>query len=247
MRCKRLAGMISVHLKKLRKRTEISAEEERAIREAVSETRDFPADNLVIRSGEELNSSMMLLDGWLARCKDLEGGERQVTELHVAGDFADLHSYTLKCLDHDIISLTDCTVALVPHDRLKQVTERYPRLGRIYWFMTNVDAAIHRECALSLGQRSAISRMAHLFCELHSRLSVVGKTSGNSYDLPLTQRELSECLGLTVVHANRTIQELRRRGLIEVEQRQVTILDRKRLEALAEFDPSYLYLDKRHF
>ena len=105
--------------------------------------------------------------------------------------------------------------------------------------------AIHREWALSLGKRSAISRMAHLFFELYVRLDVVGQTRGDSYDFPLTQRELSECLGLTSVHANRTLQELRRRDLIALENREVSILDRSGLERVAEFDPSYLYLEKR--
>jgi CRP-like cAMP-binding protein len=237
--------MITVHLKKLRKRTEISSEEERAIRNAVAETRLIPADEVAIRSGERLSSSMMLLDGWMARSKDLPSGERQVTELHIAGDFADLHSYTLKCLDHDVVALTDCTVALVPHERIQDLTERYPHLGRVYWFSTNMDAALHREWALSLGQRSAISRMAHLFCELYERLDVVGKTKGNGYEMPLTQREMSECLGLTVVHANRTLQELRRRGLVELENRRLTIPDRRGLEGVAEFDDAYLYLDRR--
>jgi len=237
--------MISVHLKKLRKRTEISAEEERAIRGVVAETRRVRSDEIVVRAGEPLDHSLMLLEGWLARSKDLPSGERQVTELHVAGDFADLHSFTLKHLDHDVMSLSDCTVAVVPHDRLKELTERHPRLGRVYWLATNIDAAIHREWALSLGKRSAISRMAHLLCELYVRLSIVGQTAQDGYAFPLTQRELSECLGLTTVHVNRTVQELRRRGLVELENRRLTILDRPALEAVADFDPTYLYLDRR--
>lgn len=236
--------MITVHLKKLRRRIELSPEEERAIRGVVAETRRVGADQILIRGGEELTSSVLLLDGWLARSKDLAGGERQVTELHVAGDFADLHGFTLKRLDHDVLTLSDCIIAIVPHDRLQRVTEQYPRVARAYWFSTNVDAAITRELALSLGQRSAISRMAHIFCELHARLDVVGRARPDGFEFPLTQRELSECLGLTVVHANRTIQELRRRGLIELESRQLTILDRAGLEGVAEFDPSYLYLDR---
>lgn len=236
--------MISVHLKKLRQRTEISPEEERAIRDAVTETRRVPADQIFVRSGEELNSSAVLLSGWMARSKDLPSGERQVTELHVAGDFTDLHGFTLKRLDHDVTTLSECVVAVVPHDRLRQMTTKFPHLGRVYWFCTNVDGAIHREWALSLGQRSALSRMANLFCELYMRLRVVGRTEGNGYAFPLTQRELSECLGLTVVHANRTLQELRRRGLVEFENRFVTILDRRGLEGVAEFDPCYLYLER---
>ncbi len=239
--------MISVHLKKLRRRIEISPEEERAIRDAIAETRGVKADEVIIRAGEVLNSSMVLLNGWMARSKDLPSGERQVTELHVAGDFLDLHGFTLKCLDHDVVALADSTVGIVPHERLAQIMESYPRLGRAYWFSTNVHAAITRELALSLGQRTAISRMAHLFCELNRRLEIVGKASSDAYEFPLTQRELSECVGLTVVHVNRTLQTLRRRGLLEFENRYVAILNRRGLEGVAEFDPSYLYLDRRRF
>ena len=236
--------MISVHLKKLKRRIELSPEEESAIRGAVAETRQVRADQILIRSGQALTSSLILLDGWMARSKDLASGERQVTELHVAGDFADLHGFTLKRLDHDVMTLSECTLAVVPHERLEDVIERFPRLARAYWFSTNVDAAICRELALSLGQRSALSRMAHLFCELHARLDVVGRADDEGFDFPLTQRELAECLGLTVVHANRTIQELRRRHVVELENRRLTIVDREGLEAIAEFDPSYLYIER---
>jgi CRP-like cAMP-binding protein len=239
--------MITVHLKKLKRRTQLSSEEERAIRSSVAETRRVPADEVLIRSGEELNASMILVDGWLARSKDLPSGERQVTELHVAGDFPDLHAFTLKRLDHDLVTLSDSIVAIVPHERLKQITEEFPRLARLYWFSTNVDGAITRELALSLGQRSAMSRMAHLFCELHARLAAVGRAQTDGYEFPLTQRELAECLGLTVVHANRTIQELRRRHLVELENRRLKILDRTGLEGIADFDPAYLYLEPTGF
>lgn len=177
--------------------------------------------------------------------QDLPSGERQVLELHVSGDFADLHGFTLKRLDHDVISVSDCTLAVVPHGRLMEISERHPYLARVYWRSTNIDAAITRETALSLAQRSAIARMAHLFCELHVRLGIVGKTEGNSFEFPLTQRELSECLGMTVVHVNRTLQELRRRGLVETGNRQMTIIDKPALETVAEFDPSYLHLERR--
>ena len=237
--------MITPHLKKLRRRTDISPEEERVLRSLIADTRRVPADRILIRAGEELNNSVFLLDGWMARSKDMATGERQVTELHITGDFPDLHGFTLKRLDHDIITLSECTIGMVPHERLLEVTRNYPHLTRVFWFSTNVDAAITRELALSLGQRSAISRMAHLFCELYVRLDVVGRTNGNRYEFPLTQRELSECLGLTVVHVNRTLQELRRKGLVEFENRHLAILDRVGLEGIAEFDPNYLYLERR--
>ncbi|MBA3576243.1 MAG: Crp/Fnr family transcriptional regulator [Sphingomonas sp.] len=237
--------MITAHLKNLRLRSEISSNEEQVIRGLVAETRRVRADEFVVRAGEQLNSSLLLLDGWLVRSKDLPSGERQVLELHVAGDFADLHGFTLKRLDHDVIAISECTIGVVPHDRLMDISEHHPHLARVYWLATNIDAAITREMALSLGQRSALSRMAHLFCELNVRLGIVGRTSDDSFEFPLTQRELSECLGLTVVHVNRTLQELRRMGFVEAENRRIRIVDKARLEALADFDPSYLQLYRR--
>lgn len=237
--------MITVHLKKLRRRLEISPEEEQAIRDAVADVREVRADSIFIHAGEELHASTVLLKSWAARTKDLPSGERQVTELHVAGDFLDLHSLTLKCLDHDIAALNNCTVGVVPHSRLREIGERYPRLARAFWFSTNVHGAITRELALSLGQRTAMARMAHLFCEIRCRLDLVDQASADGFEFPLTQRELSECLGLTVVHVNRTLQGLRARRLVEFENRRVRIVNRGALEGLAEFDPSYLYLDRR--
>ena len=237
--------MITAHLKKLRLRTAISADEERVIRDLVAETRAVRPDQFLIRAGQDLNQSILLLDGWLVRSKDLESGERQILEVHLPGDFADLHGFTLKRLDHDVVSVSECVIALVPHERLLELTEQQPHLTRIYWLLTNIDAAIAREQALSLGRRSAISRMAHLFCELHLRLGIVGKTDGDTFEFPLSQRELSECLGLTVVHVNRTLQELRRRNVVESENRRISIIDRPTLESIAEFDPAYLQLDKR--
>ena len=237
--------MITAHLKKLRLRAVISPEEERVVRGLVAENRRWPADTILVRAGEELNVSMLVLDGWLVRSKDLASGERQVMEIHVPGDFADLHGFTLKQLDHDLIAITECVIGYVPHERLMELTEKYPHLTRVYWLSTNIDAAISREMGLSLGQRSAISRMAHLFCELHARLEVIGRTDGDTFEFPLTQRELAECLGLTVVHVNRTIQELRRKMLIEAENRHIRILDRRGLVTIAEFDPGYLQLHRR--
>ena len=237
--------MITAHLKKLRLRAAISADEERVIHGLVAESRRSRADTVLVKAGQPLTVSMLILDGWLVRSKDLPSGERQVMEIHLPGDFADLHGFTLKQLDHDLIAITECVIGYVPHERLMDLTERHPRLTRIYWLSTNIDAAITREMALSLGQRSAISRMAHLFCELHTRLAIIGRTDGDTFEFPLTQRELGECLGLTVVHVNRTLQELRRRGLVQAENRHVTITDRRGLEDVAEFDPTYLQLHRR--
>lgn len=237
--------MIERHLKKLRQRDAISAEEEQAVRGLVAQVIEQPADRVIVREGQELRESLLLLDGWLARVKDLPGGQRQITELHVAGDFADLHGFVLKRLDHDVVTITRVRIGVVPHERIREMTERLPHLTRIYWFMTNLDAAVHREAAVSLGRRPALARMAHLFCELWIRLDIVGLTQGDSFDFPLTQSELAEVLGLTAVHVNRTLQELRRMGLVELHSGRLRIIEWEALKSAALFDESYLFLERR--
>jgi CRP-like cAMP-binding protein len=237
--------LTDIHLRKLRARDDISDAEEAAIRAAVSKIVTVEADKTIIKPGAVLDHSTLLLDGIMCRYKDLKSGERQITELHIAGDFVDLHSFTLKRLDHSIMALTPCTIATVPHPRLAAITEEHPHLTRVYWFNTNMDAAIHREWEVSLGRRDALSKVANLFCELHIRLGIVGLTRGDEYDLPLTQTDLAECLGLTQIHVNRTLRELREAGLVEFRSGVVRIVARERLVAIAEFDPSYLYLERR--
>lgn len=237
--------MIEKHLMKLRARDDISAAEEQALRDALGEVIRYPADDTFITPGQELNHSTLLLDGIIARYKDLSDGQRQITELHVAGDFADLHSFTLKHLDHSVMTLTPCKVVQVPHEKLKGITEQHPHLARVLWFSTNLDAAIHREWEVSLGRRSALERTAHLFCEMQVKLGIVGLANERGYALPITQIELAECLGLTSVHVNRVLKELRERQLVEFRGGRVTIGDLPGLQHIAEFDPAYLYLDKR--
>ena len=143
------------------------------------------------------------------------------------------------------MALTPCIVAAVPHTALQRITEEHPHLTRVYWFATNLDAAIHREWELSLGRRSAIARVAHLLCEMRVRLGLVGLAEELRYDLPLTQTDLAECLGLTAIHVNRTLKELRELDVVEFRGGRVEIRDLRALEKIAEFDPAYLYLKRR--
>ena len=236
--------LIESHLQKLRRRHDISSAEEAAIRDSIADVRRVRADEVVIRAGVPIDECTLLVEGWLARVKDLRSGVRQFTELHIAGDFADLHSFTLKRLEHDVVSLTPCTIATVPHDRVRELTENFPHLARVYWFQTNLDAAIHREWTVCMARRSAIARVSHLLCELCVRLDIVGRVRDNCFDFPLTQTDLAECLGLTSVHVNRTLQELRKRKLISLENREVALLDLAALREVAEFAPAYLYLER---
>ncbi|MDV3457158.1 Crp/Fnr family transcriptional regulator [Sphingomonas sp. HF-S4] len=237
--------MIEKHLMKLRIRDAISAEEEAALAAAAGDVVRYAADQTFVTAGQELGNSTLLLEGLICRYKDLSDGQRQITALHVPGDFPDLHSFTLKYLDHNIMALTPCTVVQFPHARLQSITEQHPHLTRMLWFMTNLDAAIHREWEVSLGRRSALERTAHLLCELHVRLSVVGLASDREYALPITQTDLAECLGLTSVHVNRVLKDLRERGLVEFRGGKVVIGDLAELRRAGEFDPAYLYLERR--
>lgn len=119
---------IETLLMKLRARDEVCPEEEAALRDAVAEVRDYPPDRTIIREGEELSASTLLTEGFICRYKDLRNAERQITALHVPGDFVDLHSFSLKYLDHNVMTLSPCRVAMVPHARLTTITENLPHL-----------------------------------------------------------------------------------------------------------------------
>lgn len=236
--------MIEKLLLKLRLRDEVSAAEERTLRELVDSTCDVAANRTVVREGETLDVSVLLIDGLMCRYRDLKDGARQIAELHVGGDFVDLHGFTLKTLDHNVMTLTPCRIGFVPHARLRRVTEEQPHLTRLLWFSTTLDAAIHREWVMSLGRRSSLARLAHLFCELKVRLEIIGLVDGLSYELGLTQTTVAECLGLTPVHVNRTLKQLRETGAVEFRSGRVTIHDWDRLIAIADFDADYLHLKR---
>lgn len=235
--------MIDRLFKKLRVRDRLSETEERALREVIEGQDEIPAKQTMVKRGEPLDKSILLLEGMVCRYKDLRNGRRQISALHVPGDFLDLHGFTLKKLDHDVMTLSRCKVAYAGHKQLTTLTETFPHLTRMLWFTTNLDAAVHREWELSLGQRTGVARAAHLFCELYHRLKIVELVDGASFGFPVNQTELGECLGLTPVHTNRVLKELRERGLAQFKQATVTIGNLHELELLAEFEPSYLYLN----
>jgi CRP-like cAMP-binding protein len=237
--------MIDTLLMRLRARDTVSEAEEEALRALIRNERHVPADQVIVTEGEELSGSTLLIEGLICRYKDLKNGERQITAVHVSGDFVDLPGFSLKRLDHNIMTLTPCLIATAPHAGLGAITETHPHLTRLLWFLTNRDAAMHREWEVSLGRRTAEGRMAHLLCELHARLEVIGQAGDTGFALPLTQAELAECLGLTPVHVNRTLRLLRERGLAEFRDKHVTLLDLAGLRRVAEFRDTYLFLEKR--
>jgi CRP-like cAMP-binding protein len=232
-------------LLKLRARDLVGREEEDVLRASVSELQEHPAGRTIVRTGTTLSASTLLVEGIVCRFKDLADGQRQIMELHVGGDFVDLHGFLLKQLDHNVGAMTPVRVASVPHDALRGITETHPHLGRMLWFSTLLDAAIHREKILSIGRRSALARIAHIFCELLVRLRIVGLADDNGYALPLTQADLADSTGLTSVHVNRMLKKLRDENLLTFRGGEVAIGDWERLQRVAEFDPTYLHLERR--
>lgn len=235
--------MLEAHLTKLGVREIVSPAEEAAIRGAVSSVRRFSANCVIARAGEPRDQSLLIVDGWLARAKHPLGYERQITGVRIPGDFADLHGLVLGRLDHDLIALTECEVAVLPHARLEMLLSRSPHIARIYRIMSHIDSAIEREWSASLGRRSRAAHLAHLFCEIFLRLESVGRTAGATCEFPLTQNHLADCLGATPVHVNRVLQELRGRGMIKLEHRRLTIMDHEALRTLAKFEPGYLFME----
>jgi CRP-like cAMP-binding protein len=234
--------MTNALIEKLTRRDVVSASEIAALAEVLDPPRKVDAHVDIVLEHAYAEHSILLLEGFTARYSTLSDGRRQITEINVAGDFVDLHSLLMKQMDHGVVTLTPCVIAHAPHSRLRRLTEEHAHLTRLLWLDTIVDAAIHRQWLVAMGRRSGLGHLAHLVCELFTRLSAVGLTEGQTFNLPLTQTILSDALGLSTVHVNRLIAELRREGLVRWSNPQVEILDWPRLSQIAEFDPTYLRL-----
>jgi CRP-like cAMP-binding protein len=200
-----------------------------------------------VRDGHDLASQgrasgmlTVLLQGLACRYKDLPDGRRQIIAFQFPGDIVDVHGFVMGRLDHAIGALTACQVTVMGHDTLTGLIEKHPQIGLALWRESMIDAAIAREWIVNLGQRGAYERMAHLLCEAAYRQRSGGLVEGDRCSFPLTQSEISDALGLSVVHVNRVLQRLRKEGLITLRAGQLTVHDPAGLMAAGGFEPSYL-------
>jgi len=230
-------------LRKLANFTPLSDEEFKAIVDVCNDVREVAAREDVIAQGDRTGGVKLLLDGFACRYKTLDDGRRQIVAYFVPGDLCDLRVFILKRMDHSIGAIAHSTIATIAPDNVLKLMHNYPTLTRALWWSTLVEEAITREWIVNMGQRNAIERMAHLFCELLYRFRAVGLNQGLSCTLPLTQVELAETLGLSSVHVNRTLQELRRQKLITLNGGTLTIQNLQALEELSFFSAEYLHLD----
>jgi CRP-like cAMP-binding protein len=198
----------------------------------------------IAREGENPTVVRLLVSGWACRYKDLPDGRRQIVGFFLPGDFCDFNIYILSELDHSIGALTAVRYYEIQPQQFQAVIEQRPHLLRTLLWHEMVSSGIQREWLLSIGQRSPFERLAHLFVELYYRLKAVGLAAGLRFDLPITQNHLAEANGLSLVHLNRTLQEMRREGLIELADRQLRIIDLDRLKQAALFNSNYLHFNR---
>ena len=206
-------------------------------------TRPVPAGADLICEGDRPEGMIAVIEGFACRYRLRENGARQIMAYLVPGDICDFDSSVLNRIDHAVGTLSNCRVARVAPEAGRDLRSR-PALARSLRTAALVDEAILREWIMNLGRRSAVERLAHLFCELLVRLRAVGLTFGNSYDLPITQLDLADTTGMTSVHVNRSLGELKRAGLIERTGRRLTLCDLPRLMDMAEFRPNYLHRER---
>ncbi|QNE31149.1 Crp/Fnr family transcriptional regulator [Sphingomonas sp. NBWT7] len=225
-----------------RRRSELSEEELAILERAIERTETLPARRVLSRRGEVLRQSTLLIDGYVCRYMDARDGYRQILSYQVSGDFVDLHGYPTRVIDHDIATITEATLAYVPHERLDEIMASHPHLAKLLWFSTLLDAAMHREWIFRIGRLDAVGRLAHFLCETHARMLAIGRADGGKFALPMTQQDIGEACGLTSVHVNRVVRRLREDGLASVSRGMVDIADLERLARVGEFDASYLYM-----
>ena len=223
--------------------TRLSPGDRAAVFRLAGASRVVAARRDLIREGEKPKFVHLMLDGWACRYKTLPDGRRQIVAFFLPGDFCDLNVYILREMDHSIGAITRLSVADIGRDEMDTLTADRPRITQALWWESLVNSAVQREWTLNIGQRTAYERIGHLLLELFLRLRVVGLTNGTGCDFPLTQTDIADATGLTAVHVNRTLQELRRDELIVLDKKRLTIPDLKGLMGATMFNPNYLHLD----
>ena len=241
--------MSSVHdtlIRKIREHTSLSRDDLEAIRKLTFVKRLLASGGDVVRQGDKPRVSIVVTRGMLARYHTRTGGGRQYLSFHIAGDLPDAQALFLDVMDHAVCAIGEAEVALVPHKDLFDLFERRLSIGYAFWRETLIDAAIFREAITNNSSRSVRTRIAHFFCEQYYRAQAAGIAEAGSCALPLSQVQLGETLGISVVTANRGLQALRRTGAAEFRDGVLTVRNWKKLMQLGEFTPSYLHLTKQN-
>jgi len=221
---------------------DLSEQERAALANLPMQVNEYAAHQDIVREHDRPTHCFAVLDGFAAAYKRTNEGRRQVTAYYVPGDVSGFQSLHLEVLDHNIGAVTAVRVGSVSYTAIRGMLYVYPRLVEAFWRVTLIEGSLAREWMLNNSRREAYARFAHLFCELMLRMDAVGLVSEHSFPLPLIQNELADALGITPVHANRVLQDLRDNGLITLRKGRLTIHDWDQLVKAADFDPTYLHL-----
>jgi CRP-like cAMP-binding protein len=229
-------------LNKLQLWNRLGEEDKTALLALPYSLRQLRAHEFIVRQEDKPKYSCLLLSGFAIRHKLAGNGARQIFSIHMKGDVVDLHNSLLRTADHNVQTLTAVEAAFIPVGAIKEIAFSRPAIGIAMWYETLVDASIFREWNLNVGRRDARTRTAHLLCEFAARLETAGLGQQTNYELPMTQEQLGDALGLTSVHVNRTLKMLGEEGIIERMKRSVRIADFEALARAGDFDPQYLHL-----
>jgi CRP-like cAMP-binding protein len=229
-------------IRKLQTVAAVSPEEQAALAELPLRLRVYPTGADLLREDQPSIECCLILEGLACRYKVLGAGQRQILSLHLPGDVPDLMSLHLDVLDHGLAAIGRGRAAYIPHAAVRELCERHPQLAATLWRDTLIDAAIAREWLAGIGRRTAHERIAHLICEVRVRSEALGLLDAGLFELPMTQAELGDATGLSTVHVNRVLQDLRHADLINWRGHSLLVLDWARLRLTADFDPGYLHL-----
>lgn len=185
---------------------------------------------------------VLVVDGWVCRYKQLENGKRQITSIFLPGDLCGPFGALPPSTHHALAALTPALLTYLPPHAIRAAAQASPRIEEAMWWDLLFAEALHREHIVGLGRRSATERLGYFFCDVQLRLDMVGMCDGWSYDMPLTQSDLADLFGLSAVHVNRSLQELRGSGLLSLRGRRVDVHDLQGLRELSLFDPICLPL-----
>ena len=239
------ANRLQPFVSRLLLRNPLSAEEQDALLSLPAETVCIKGHRDLVGLGQQTDSSYLVVSGVVGRFSQLANGIRQIVALHIPGDMADLCSVALPKTSWAFHALTSAEVLRVSHADLIAVSDRYHNIALAFWRDCVVDMAVMSEWIVSVARRPAEAKMAHLLCEMRCRYKQAGMLAlDDSYAFPLTQTQIAEVLGITAIHANRTIRSLKERGLVSLSKSAVVIHNWPSLVELAEFDRAYLHLDE---
>lgn len=229
-------------IRKLERNTKLTDEDREALGRLPMMVRSIPADTDIVRQGDRATECCLILDGFACRYQTTDEGRRQILSFHIPGDIPDLQSLYLSVIDDYLGTLVPTRAAFISHQALYALFRARPELAGAFWRNTLIDGAMFRRWILNVGRHEAYARIAHLFCELLLRLQAVGLATDNTMEMPATQAELGDALGITTVHVNRTLMALRKAGLITLRGATLTVNDWDALVAAGDFDPAYLHL-----